>query len=125
MEIEIKDIIAKFSTDIIGITAFGINVNSLSNPDNEFRKYGKMIFDHNIIRSFEWLAVFFFPNIVRLANTKLYSKDASNFLRKTLGQKIAERIKSGEKRNDLIDILIELKQIYGDQDFGGFSKQKT
>lgn len=42
--IEVKEILARFTTDIISSCAFGILANSLHNPDSEFRKYGKKIF---------------------------------------------------------------------------------
>ncbi|XP_077262487.1 cytochrome P450 6k1-like isoform X2 [Temnothorax americanus] len=120
MEIEIKELAAKFTTDIIGTTAYGLNVNCLNNPDDEFRKYGKIIFTFNIIRSFEFFAIFFLPNIVGMARVKAFGKDASVFLRKVVWETITQRMKSGKKRNDLIDILIELKRNHEDQDIGGF-----
>lgn len=121
-EVDIKDISAKFTTDIIGCIAYGLNVNSLNNPDAEFRKYGKMVFDLSFIRGFELLAAFFLPNIARLAHLKTFGKDTSIFLRKAFWETMTQRMASGIKRNDLIDTLIELKKTYGHQNMGGFSK---
>ncbi|EFN71133.1 Cytochrome P450 6k1 [Camponotus floridanus] len=119
-EIDMKDLSAKFTTDMIGSTAYGLNVNSLKNPNAEFRKYGKMIFDYGYVRGFEMLASFFFPNITRWANIKMFGKDSSNFLRKVFWETMNQRTESGVKRNDLIDILIDLKKNYGHQDIEGF-----
>ncbi|XP_029671180.1 cytochrome P450 6k1-like, partial [Formica exsecta] len=119
-EVDMKDIAAKFTTDMIGCTAYGLNVNSLNNPNAEFRKYGKMIFDFGYIRGFEMLAVFFLPYITRLAHLKVFGKDPSTFLRKAFWETMTQRMEYGIKRNDLIDILIELKKNYGQQDMGGF-----
>ncbi|KAM0726147.1 Cytochrome P450 6k1 [Formica fusca] len=119
-EVDMKDIAAKFTTDMIGCTAYGLNVNSLNNPNAEFRKYGKMIFDLGYIRGFEMLAVFFLPYITRLAHLKVFGKDPSTFLRKAFWETMTQRMESGIKRNDLMDILIELKKNYGQQDMGGF-----
>lgn len=120
-----KDLTAKYSTDIIGTTAYGLNVNSLNNPDDEFRRYGRTVFPVNTLRSFEILSIFFLPNIVRMASMKFFGKEATIFLRKVLWDAITQRMESGEKRNDLIDILIEQRKTYGDQDLGGFSKKKV
>ncbi|XP_029155011.1 cytochrome P450 6k1-like [Nylanderia fulva] len=118
-EIDVKDLTAKFATDMIGCTAYGLNVNSLNNPNAEFRKYGKMIFECSYVRGFEILAMFFFPHIVRLAGIKTFGRESSRFLRKVFWETINQRLESGVKKNDLIDILIELKN--SDQNIEGFN----
>jgi cytochrome P450 family 6 len=119
MEVDIKDVTAKFTTDIIGSIAYGLNVNSLANPDAEFRKHGKKIFHYDLLRAFEFLAVFFFPKIVPLLRIKAFGRNSTVFLRNVFWETITKRMESGEKRNDLIDILVELKKTYSDQDGGG------
>jgi len=107
--IEVRDLTARFTTDIIGSTAYGLDVNSFKDPDAEFRKYGRMIFQYDAIRGFEMLAIFFLPHIVRLAKIKMFGKEPTDFLRKVFWETLRQRMESGVKRNDLIDILIELK----------------
>ncbi|XP_032678361.1 cytochrome P450 6k1-like [Odontomachus brunneus] len=118
--LDVKELIAKFTTDVIGSTAYGLNVNSLNNPDAEFRKHGKKIFQYDFVRSFEILAVFFLPTIVRLAGIHMFGKESSNFLRKAFWETMLQRMQSGQKRNDLIDALIELKKTHSDQNLEGF-----
>lgn len=120
--IDVKELAAKYTTDMIGSIAYGLKVNSLNNPNAEFRVYGRKIFEYGTIRGMELLSVFFFPHIVRAARFKVFGKDSSDFLRNVFWQTINHRLQSKEKRNDLIDILIELKNNYGDQDIEGFSK---
>lgn len=43
--LEMKDILARFTTDIISSCAFGIQTNSLENPNGEFRENGRKIFN--------------------------------------------------------------------------------
>ncbi|XP_024873863.1 cytochrome P450 6k1-like isoform X1 [Temnothorax curvispinosus] len=119
--IEVRDLTARFATDIIGSTAYGLDVNSFKDPDAEFRKYGKMIFQYDVIRGIEMLAIFFLPTIVRLARIKMFGKQPTDFLRKVFWETLTQRMKSGIKRNDLIDILIELKNSNSDQDLKDFS----
>lgn len=120
--IEVRELTAKFTTDVIGSTAYGLDVNSFKDPNAEFRKYGKMIFQYDTIRGLEMLAIFFLPIIVRLTHIKMFGKQPTVFLRKVFWETITHRMESGIKRNDLIDILLELKKDYGDQDYNGFSK---
>lgn len=121
--VEIKELCTKFTTDVIGSTAFGLSTNSFKDSDVEFYKHGKIIF--GIERSFELFMTIFMPTLSRLAGLKFFGKQAGAFLRKVFWETIAQREKSGEKRNDLIDILIELKRNYGDKDMDGFSKQNA
>lgn len=120
---EMKDLCANFTTDLIASTAFGLRVNSVHDPNATFRHYGRKIFDYNVFRGLEFLIIFFMPHLTKYTGAKFFGKETSNFLRTVFWQVIEERMASGEKRHDLIDILIELKQKYGDQEeFEGFSK---
>lgn len=118
--LDVKDMCGKFTTDMIATTAFGIRADALNNPNSEFRKYGKKVFEYNVSRGFEFLTIFFIPGIVRSINAKFFGKEVSYFFRNVFWQVINERMASGLKRNDLIDLLIELRKTYGDEDLGGF-----
>lgn len=50
---EIREIAARFTTDIIASVGFGIDINCIDNPDTEFRRYGRKVnnyelYTHNI-----------------------------------------------------------------------------
>ncbi|XP_033212129.1 cytochrome P450 6k1-like isoform X2 [Belonocnema kinseyi] len=108
--LEMKEICAKFTTDLIGSTAYGLKVNSLNNPDAEFRKCGRKIFTYNIRRAVELTSIFFKPEIVKPLGFKFFEKESTEFLRNVFWNTINQRMESGIKRNDLIDLLIELKK---------------
>lgn len=40
IEVELKDVFTRYTSDVIATTAFGFNVNSLKDPNNEFFKMG-------------------------------------------------------------------------------------
>lgn len=50
--IECRDLCAKYTTDVIGVFAFGLNMNALSDEESEFRKFGKSLFDDNVYYRF-------------------------------------------------------------------------
>lgn len=107
--VEIKEICSKYTTDVIASTAFGLKSNCLSDPDDDFRKNGKRLFDFSIKRAIEFASFFFLPEVVSLFKFKLFSAPTSVFLRSTINYVMGEREKSGEIRNDLIDVLVKLK----------------
>ncbi|XP_043475349.1 cytochrome P450 6k1-like [Leptopilina heterotoma] len=117
--IEIREICAKFTTDLIGTTAYGLEVNSLNNPNAEFRKVGKRIFTYDIFRSLELNFIFIMPQLARLFDLRFFRGDGSAFLKKVFMETLNERERSGGKRKDLIDLLIELKKKYENEDSHG------
>lgn len=107
--VDIKDISARYTTDVIATCAFGVEANSLNNPDAEFRKNGKHIFDFTLYRALEITSVFFFPQIVSWFRFKVFSEKSTEFLRSTLHDVMKAREESGNKRNDLIDTLLAIR----------------
>ncbi|XP_050588701.1 cytochrome P450 6k1-like [Bombus affinis] len=110
--IEFKDICGNFTTDMIGSTAFGLKVGSLENPKAPFRECGRKIFDYDFHRSMEFLIIFFIPGLVKYLKPKFFGKKATNFLRSVFWDVIEQRVDSDQKRNDLIDLLIEMREKY-------------
>lgn len=106
----IKSICARFTTDLIGTIAFGIQANSLSDKNSEFFKHNMAIFDVNWKRGFDFAIIFMLPALVTLARVKVFSKQTSKFLRQSLSYVMTEREKSGLVRRDLIDILLSMKR---------------
>lgn len=120
--IDVKELATKFTTDVIGSTAFGLDTNSFKDPNAEFRKHGIMMFDTD--RSFELIVITFIPLLCRLTGMTVLGKQTDAFLRKVFWEIITQREKSGETRNDLIDILIDLKRNH-DENIKDFSKHNA
>lgn len=106
----IKSICARFTTDLIATIAFGVKANSLNDNNSEFFYHNKAIFDVNWSRGIDFAIIFMLPALTTLARVKVFSKQSSLFLRKTINYVLAEREKSGLVRRDLIDILLAMKR---------------
>lgn len=63
---ELKDFTARYTTDVIANCAYGVQANSLRDPNSDFRKNGKAIFDFNWFRSLEFNSIFFLPELASL-----------------------------------------------------------
>lgn len=108
-ELELKELLARFTTDIIGTCAFGIECNSLDDPEAEFRRMGKKVFDsprHSAIFS---LLISSFPGLARWLGIKVFRDDVSMFFMKVVRETVAFREQNCVERDDFLDLLIALK----------------
>lgn len=119
----IKDLAGKFITDLIGLASYGVKLNSLKDPKAEFRKFGKAMFGtYNFTRAIELATVWLAPQYASFFGFKFFPKSASDFFRIAFKDILDERTKSQEKRNDFIDLMIQLKNNEkNDTNSNGFS----
>uniref|UniRef100_A0A6B2E8P4 Putative cytochrome p450 6g1-like protein n=1 Tax=Phlebotomus kandelakii TaxID=1109342 RepID=A0A6B2E8P4_9DIPT len=111
---EMKELASLFTTDTISICAFGVEANSLNNPQAEFRLHAHRAMSFNWRRAMEFTGCFLLPELATILRFALFSKETNQFMRSTIHYVMEERIKSGTKRNDLIDTLIMMKETDGD-----------
>ncbi|XP_017480335.1 PREDICTED: cytochrome P450 6g1-like [Rhagoletis zephyria] len=107
---EIKEVCALYTTDVIASVAFGIQANSIKNPNGEFRTHGRNFMNFTLGRALSFFIAFFYPNWVSTFKVKVFTAEFSSFLRKTIDHAITEREKTGAIRNDLIDVLLGWKK---------------
>uniref|UniRef100_A0A6P4EDK7 Probable cytochrome P450 6t1 n=1 Tax=Drosophila rhopaloa TaxID=1041015 RepID=A0A6P4EDK7_DRORH len=110
VELEVKQLGALFTTDIIASLAFGIEAHSLQNPEAEFHRMCVKVNDPRPKRLFHLFTMFFFPRLSRWVRSHLYSDEYERFMRQSMDNILAQREESGEKRHDLIDIFLQLKR---------------
>uniref|UniRef100_A0A3F2YWK2 Cytochrome P450 n=1 Tax=Anopheles epiroticus TaxID=199890 RepID=A0A3F2YWK2_9DIPT len=108
-ETEFKELCARFTTDVIASTFFGIQANCLKDEQSEFRYYGRKIFDYGPVRGMTMASFFFMPELVPYLRLKLFPRDTEAFLKAIIEQEIERREKTGESRGDFIDSMIALK----------------
>jgi cytochrome P450 family 6 len=109
MPIEAKEVAGKYATDVITTCAFGIESNCLSNPNAEFREFGRKIFDYSVYRSFEFMSAFMLPFVVKLMGITFFSNETTQFMRKAFWETIRQREENNIERHDFMQLLIKLK----------------
>lgn len=107
--IDIKEIIARFTTDIIGSCAFGIECNSLKNPNSEFREYGKKFFDTSITDSLVRLLTLTVPEFFNVFKISSHRKDVTNFFLNVVNQTVKYREDNKVVRKDFMHLLLQIK----------------
>lgn len=110
-QLELKELCAQYTTDVIASVAYGVEANSFKDPNSDFRRSGREIFSFNIKRGLQYMLIFFCPQLVPLWGFKVVPPKPAKFLCSTLQYVMKQRKLSGQRRNDLIDILIELTNL--------------
>nr|WCC58070.1 cytochrome P450 [Pharsalia antennata] len=108
---DIKEILGKFSTDIIGSCAFGLECNSFTEPNSPFREYGKKIFQPlPKLRSFIRILMLQNHKLARALGVRQTNKEVSDFFTKVVKDTVAYREKNNYARNDFLQLLINSKE---------------
>ncbi|CAD7079473.1 unnamed protein product [Hermetia illucens] len=107
--LEVKDLLARFTTDVIGTCAFGIECNSLKDPDAEFRKYGRKHIEQPVHGLFITRLMSIFPKFSKMLRLVRTHRDVTKFFMGIVRETVTYREKNNIRRNDFMDLLIQLK----------------
>ncbi|XP_049814693.1 cytochrome P450 6k1-like [Schistocerca nitens] len=117
--VEVRELIARFTTDVISSVAFGQECNCQRNPEHEFRQWGRKIFEPSLRAGIASILNFISPTVMNYARIKGGFTAVSKYFRKMVADTVAYREKNNYRRKDFMDLLIQLKNKgYVDPDKG-------
>nr|WKE35368.1 cytochrome P450 CYP6FV21 [Bradysia odoriphaga] len=110
-EIDTKDLLASFTTNIISSVAFGIENDCINDRENMFRKMGAKFFEVGLRAKLLALSMIFIPSIVEKLKVKQIAPDIEDFFFKVVKQTVDHREKNGKaaERKDFMQLMIQLK----------------
>ncbi|XP_046668199.1 probable cytochrome P450 6a14 isoform X2 [Homalodisca vitripennis] len=108
-EFEVKDLIARFTTDIIATCAFGLEVNSIENRETEFYKVGLRMFAPKLIMILKLLMHRCLPGIAKFLKLNITDPSDTDFLSRIVKDTVEYRMKNNVVRNDFVDLLMQVK----------------
>uniref|UniRef100_A0A1I8NUE5 Cytochrome P450 n=1 Tax=Stomoxys calcitrans TaxID=35570 RepID=A0A1I8NUE5_STOCA len=108
-EVEVKDLLARFGTDVIGCCAFGIECNSLTNPEAKFHIMGKRLLSEQRHGEIGNAFILNFPELVTKLRWKIIPDEISEFFMGLVRETIKFREENPAKREDFMALLMELK----------------
>lgn len=107
--VDVKELLARFTTDVIGTCAFGIECNSLDDPNTVFRTMGRKAFNEPRHKAFVIALIREYPTIARWLGMKMLRDDVSSFFMNVVRDTVAHREANLIERNDFMDLLIKMK----------------
>jgi len=108
-EFELKDTFGKFSIDALASCAFAVNAQSFTNPKSVFVKHAADVFASGTLDNLAFLCKFIpgVNKVMELLNINIFKPTATKYLRDAVTKSLEARRKSGERRNDLIDLMLD------------------
>lgn len=108
-EFEIRDLTAKFTTDVIGTCAFGLECNSLKDSQSEFRRMGCAVLNSSASLAMAKIIRVFFPKVFKALKLRTFPAEVQQFFMSIVKQTIDFRDTNQVRRNDFIQLLLELR----------------
>lgn len=108
-EVDAKWLCQKFTVDVIASCVFGLKSSSLEKESSDFNEFAKRVFDFNWKRGLQMTCSFIMPSIFKLSDMTFLDSEAAGFFEKIFPEAVKRREESKCERNDLIDIIIKLK----------------
>ncbi|KAH8254076.1 hypothetical protein KR032_008330 [Drosophila birchii] len=107
--LEMRNLISRFTVDVIGTCAFGIECNSLREEKAEFHYYGnRALLDKRhgpLLHGFKYS----YPKLAKQLGFTLTPSHIQKFYQRIVYDTVAVREKENIRRNDFMDLLIDLK----------------
>lgn len=102
-----KDIFTRYTNDVIATCAFGLSVDSMKNPENDFYMMGKDATNLSGIRALKLLLARLSPRLANLLKISITSKETETYFENIVRETIEARDKNGITRPDMLQLMME------------------
>ena len=119
-EFELKETFGKFSLDALASCAFAMDAQSFEDKNSVFVKHSARIFLNTRMDNFLMFLRFMpgVPKLQELLNINTFKPKPTKFLSDVVSRALQVRRESGERRNDMIDLMLDcIKE--GEREGGG------
>lgn len=107
--IEAKEVMAKFTTDIIAECFFGIRAHCFDDENALFRVLGRAIFGFKLRNAFAQTAYFSMPTFVKLFKINFFERWVVDYFTESFEKAFKAREQTKDRNNDFLDILRDMK----------------
>lgn len=108
--IDVKETCAKYSTDVITTSAYGIRGNSFTDQKDNYRTITAKIFCADLPRALAFNLHYLAPYALKFFGLTFLDKSVNEKLKVTYAEQMDKKMKTGENRNDFLDFLIHLSK---------------
>lgn len=105
---DVRELMARYTTEFIGVCGFGINMDSLTDENSQFRWLGKRIFQRTPRDALNAALKLIFPDLCKHIN--FLAPELETSMVHLVRSILEERNYKHAGKNDFIDLLLELRQ---------------
>ncbi|KAF6203169.1 hypothetical protein GE061_003586 [Apolygus lucorum] len=109
-DIDMKEDSVGFTIQVISSCAFGIESNSIGNPNSELVLYSKRIFSLSTLTIVKIVTRMIAPWLFDLLRLKQMPKEDEDFIINIVKQTLNHRLTTGYSRNDFMQLLLQLRE---------------
>lgn len=107
--LDVRETTASHTINVIASVAFGFDVDTINEPNHEFRVYGRKIFEKSISRAFRDLITLIQPKLLSYLRIKSVDPSVEKFIRSIVKQTLDHREKDNVTRKDFFQLLVQLR----------------
>lgn len=104
-----RDVLGKYSTDVIGMCAFGLQLNAINDKESAFRKHGKSVFTPSLLVMIRELSWMISPTLRKYLPIYDFPQEANDFFISAFTETMKHRERTGQIRNDVVQTLIQAR----------------
>ncbi|XP_055684925.1 cytochrome P450 6a2-like [Lutzomyia longipalpis] len=108
-EIELSDYMSRFMIDTIANCAFGLDSNSLRDPNNEFYIKGQEASDILIARTLKSVFMTSFKKLSVFLRLRVINEEMTQYYTKIVADTMAYRDENNVQRDDFLSMLMKLR----------------
>lgn len=107
--IEVRDLMARYSTDIISSVGFGLEVDCINKPDEKIRKVGRKLFELSILNGLRFVGQLLAPQIFRMLRMRVTDREVEDFFVPLIKSNVQYREQNNLIRKDFIQLMVQLR----------------
>lgn len=107
--LDVPEIASNYTTNVISSVAFGIEIDSVNNPNNEFRICGRNLTRPSTIIGLKRILIIFAPKLANIFKIRFDDLSIENFIVSMVKQNLDYREKNNVVRKDFFQLLIQIR----------------
>lgn len=106
---EISDVIACYTSNVMASAVFGIDIDCFANPNNPFRNAERKLFEINVKNGFRFMGWLLQPTLLKWSGIKFIDRDVEEYFLNLVAKTLEMREHQNVVRKDIFQFLVELR----------------